>query len=77
MKSNGRISVMVAGKREKFWVKGDPIALKLNRMCKCSFITLCPSYASLLSLKHIVWSTVIHRAGKGEWYTVSPYERVI
>lgn len=50
MKSIGRILVMVADKREEFWVKSNPVPLKLNHVCKCSFITLRPSYASLLSL---------------------------
>lgn len=51
--------------REKFSVKGNPISLKLNYAYKWSFIIFCPPYDSLLSLKHIVFCTVILR--KGEW----------
>lgn len=63
--------------RGKFLFKGNTIPLKLNHVCKCSFITLRPSYASLLSLKHVVFSTIIHRAGKGQRSMVSPNERGI
>lgn len=36
-----------------------------------------PILNPLLPLKHIVFSTVIPKAGKGQWNTASPNEREI
>lgn len=43
----------------------------------CLFINPSPFLTPLLPLKHIVFSTVIPKAGKGQWNTASPNEREI
>ena len=63
MKSNRRISDTVVGMKETFWIKGSPIPPKLKHVCKCWFITLCPSYALLVSVTHIVFNIIVHRTG--------------
>ena len=67
----------VSWQEREILVKKESHSFKIKPSVYVLIYNPSPFLTPLLPLKHIVFSTIIPKAGKGQWNTASPNEREI